>query len=1002
MMKTPSWINDFLALRQKTSLRESLASLTPRFDTNNLESLATHLERFEKISVSAKNMDLLLTPLLTSGNTEHALQMVCDFDNVYHKACGNYFNFNHLFTSALLSIFGRSHFLSRRLLKYPLLADPLLESPFLTTEKSLQTMESELRRRLESRQTWTVHDFKNELRCYKYEEYLRITVRDLGELCPFEETLSEISSIEICCLRMALKASLHIALGSESLSSEELYTNPMVPFAVIGMGKLGGYELNYSSDIDLIFFYDNEPLTEHPENDATIRKKAAQLLIKLMSEVTEEGFVARVDMRLRPGGDSSPLVQSLDQMGIYYEGKGELWERQALIKASVVAGNSTSQAAFSNRLSYFIYSRMIDENMLDEIRYVKSRIEKEHLRTNHLNLKLGVGGIREIEFFVQSFQLLYGGHHPSLRTNNTLQALERLEQRELIELQDIKSLRETYLYLRKLEHRLQLKEEQQTHTIPPDPKDQAILARVMGYSHADIEVARRYFLEDVKDKMFRVRSIFGGLFDQTHVEIEAAIRNSCRFHVIQPDEKELIENFARQLAPVIRLSDQSLLKTRFQRLFENIGVRLSYYELLVDHPSSIERLSMIAQTSEFLWNYLLNHLDLLKQLEQQDWRYTRKIWKAELKQSLESAEDEEEVIDRLRDFKYAMVFLIGSAELDGLLAFEQARKGLSNLAEVILQAAFEVAADFVQSRFGKPVEPNGNPAYMTILGLGKFGGKELSYHSDLDLIFIYSNQGYTDGKKSISNQEYFVKLVQRLISILSTFTRTGYAYKLDTRLRPSGNSGVLVTPLDAYNKYHQASLPWEHQALLKARIVAGDLESAWVERVDQGLNQIHRQWTPPPDIREQIHHLRLRKEKELAGETTNRLNLKEGHGGLLDIEYMTQYLQLKHRLQHPELNTPHTLGALEVLKKHQIVDAHTVDTLLRSYKFLRQLESYLQLLYDESNNLIDFEGIPTETLMVLMQRQGHDIQNLRATYDETTQHVRKIYLQVMQASEKAS
>jgi len=907
-----------------------------------------------------------------------------------------------------LYIFGRSNFLAIRLKRNPELADKLLDSPFLLQQKSLEVMETELRKRIEQRPEFSLAEFKNILRRYKYEEYLRITVRDLAQLCPFKETLEELSAIAICSLRAALSGITKHELGLSNLPVKQ--TNPaenaasgieskpaqgsepeeIFPFMILGMGKLGGYELNYSSDVDLIFIHDNEELTGDPEADYKLRIKAAKILIDVMADVTEEGFLARMDMRLRPGGDRAHLVQSLDEMEIYYSSSGELWERQALIKAVPVAGSVQSGKDFMSMIKPFVFRSLLDEAVLHDVEKVKKRIEEEHLRESFLNVKLGVGGIREIEFFVQTFQLLYGGGKPELRSPATLDVLEKLRDAELIPQRDADTLAKAYLFLRRVEHHLQLREEQQTHTMPSDIEQQQQIARNLAYSEFDLEEARQQLLSDLKDVMGSVRAVFSGLFSRKHLEIEAAILNCAKIQSFTAEEQQFIELFSQHLAPLMHEST----KNKFQRLFEAVSVKIGYYRKLSKHPSSLSRLMRIAETSEMLWNYLLNHLDLLDQLDNSRLEISAENWTAQLEDMLLCcADNEEDEIDQLRQFKHTITFLLGSAEMEGVLSYERTRIGLTILAEVIVQAAFRLSQKWLTQRYGEVKNKLGESGQFAIIGLGKLGGSELTYFSDLDLIFIHSGEGFTGGENGIGAQEYWIKLIQRLISCLSTITRTGYAYKLDARLRPSGNAGVLVTPLDIYLKYHEKSQPWEHQALIKGRVIGGKCEAKWFKEVEDGIRSAVYEWIPPEDMNAQINHFRLRKEQELSGENENRKNIKVGRGGLLDIEFLTQALQLKYGRDYPQLRCPKTMDALLKLGELNLIDLEEAQNLRYNYKLLRLIENGLRLIYDESTDLLDFEKVQTETILQLLKHHGYEVINLRETVENVTQKVREIYLQ---------
>ena len=945
----------------------------------------------------------ILPILLGSGNPLSALQQLHDFAESYALEHNKPFDFSSPQAPELLSIFGRSDYLSRRLIR-----DPKFASEFCSLEnwkeaRSSELMLKELRKKVRSANPETPEDLKKILRRWKYREFLRISIRDFCLPEAFVETLEEWASVAESLLQVALET-IH-----EILQKKDGVHFPEPPFMILGMGKLGGKELNHSSDVDLIFIHDDLAPVEQQDQSNRHRIKVARSLIDVMSDLTEEGFLARVDMRLRPGGDRAPLVQSLDEVELYYSAKGELWERQALIKGRTVAGCERTKKSFESMITPFVYSRLLDERLSRDIQHMKERIEEEHLRENQLNVKLGVGGIREIEFFVQTFQLLYGGRRKSLRKTNTLEALEAIEEVDLIPALDGAHLKRAYIFLRRVEHRLQMREEQQTHTIPSNAESQRHLARCMGYDDLDPEKARQQFLSELKDVMGRVRSIFSGLFSNKHLEIEAALRNSLRIQNLSEEEKDTLQNLAQSLTPYLN----SHTEKRFQRLFETIGPRIDLYQPLLEGPSAISRLARIGETSEMLWNHLLNHLELLNRLEQKTLEVDRKDAQKQLRSMLSEAEgDEEQQIDRLRQFKHAMTFLLGSAELEGILSYSRARKNLTLVAEIVLEEAFRMAMKKLDRRFGNSLKQLEDPLCFAIIGLGKLGGRELTYHSDLDLIIVHSGKSNASQNDRLLIQEYGVKLIQRTIFLLTTITRSGFAYTMDTRLRPSGNAGVLVTPWEVYFKYHRNSQAWEHQALVKGRIVAGattQLESdglietigefskpGWFEEVESGIEQAAYEWEIPEDLASQIHHLRSRKEKELSAETDKKRNLKEGRGGLLDVEFLTQYLQLVHGRDIPEMRTTETLKALENAGKHGLLNQDQVSILSEGYRHLRLIENGLRLLYDDSTNMLDFDRIDQPLILMLLKRHGYETEDLFKTVEKTTSSIRQVYSEIME------
>ena len=925
-------------------------------------------------------------------------QAIADLENLL-KHFPNCLEGDEQSVNQSLAVLGYSQFLSRRLIRHPSWVKELRESNNLDRPRLDAELSENLINKIKSKKIWTSKDLKNLLRRFKYQGYYRLTVRDLLKIPTDEVILAELTSLTKITLDWAFRAATLEAQQFE-LSSKFLLSNAIrPPFLILGMGKLGGQEINYSSDVDLIFVHDENPITGDEAKDQKLRQKIARTFIEWSTEHTEEGFLARVDMRLRPGGDSSALVLPLQQVEAYYWSKAALWEQQALIKASYVAGDKEIGEIFFRSINPYIYRKSVDGNLLEGVVEIKEMIEKEHLRESQLNVKLGVGGIREVEFFVQIFQLLYGGIRSELREQNTLKSLSALTQAGILSAEDGITLRECYLILRKYEHRLQMMDEQQIHTLPSTQFEQQCFARMMGFCSSNAEADRQSMLHHLRNTMARVRSIFGGLFNQKHLEVEAALRNSTRLRNFRQEEAQLLESLARQLTPILRQSRQDLLEKRFYRLFETIGAQLEKYTPLYHQPASWSRLASIAATSDTLWNHLLTNTDLLNKLEPKELQIDAELLKVEIDRALNECAHQEEELDAIRRFKHTQTFLLGSAELEGLLEYNQARQGLTILAEIVLQKAHEVCFRELIQRHGIPRDEHGEPAKFSIVGMGKLGGRELTYHSDLDIIFLYSGVGETDGQLQVSNQLFYAKLIQRIISFLSSVTSCGYAYKLDTRLRPSGNAGVLVTTSNAFDAYHQQSQPWEHQALIKARVVGGDVDEKWRESIDKLLAKSAYDWNIPEDLHLQIAHLRGRKEEELSGETFQQKNLKEGKGGLLDIEFLTQYLQLNFVQKFPKLRTTETLKALEIIRNETLIPSNEASFLQETYCWIRQIETALRLLFDQSVNTLNLNRAQTVHLESLLRCQGQ-FDNLPSTLGKTSEKVRLIYEQVMKVDKK--
>ena len=397
-MQLKQWIDNHYRLSQSPDWQKIFQEHTSEYFISSEVRLFQLLKECDSIEGIANQMPNFLPILISSGEPEVALTQLLEFSKSFLNKFKSDFYWNRVETKSLIQIFGRSNFISTRLIRNPEIAKELIDSPFLFKKKSLKKMESELKIRIDKKTKFSKKELKNILRRYKYEEYLRITVRDLAKLCPFKETLEELSNIAICSLRVALtqitlnELKFENFLISKSIPKNikrcvpKLYYRKdeefkiIYPFTIFGLGKLGGYELNYSSDIDLIFVHDNEKITGDREQDYKIRMKVARNLIDTMSDITEEGFLARMDMRLRPGGDRSPLIQSLDEMEIYYSTSREIWERQALIKAVKIVGNSQCEVNFFKMITPFVYRSLLDQAVLLDVEKVKNRIEKEHLR----------------------------------------------------------------------------------------------------------------------------------------------------------------------------------------------------------------------------------------------------------------------------------------------------------------------------------------------------------------------------------------------------------------------------------------------------------------------------------------------------------------------------------------------------------------------------------------------------------------------------------------------
>ena len=883
----------------------------------------------------------------------------------------------------------------------------------------------------------TEEEIKTSLRAVRLRETARIAARDLAGLSPLPEVMGDLSALASAALTGA------VVFARRKLSDR--YGRPLIDtvgggrracgFCVLGMGKLGGRELNFSSDIDLIYLYETERgMTEGGDGKehASLHEyfvRLCEVVTRILSETTDDGFVFRVDLRLRPDGTRGELANSLPAAEFYYEAWGQTWERAAMIKARPVAGDAWVGEGFLRAIAPFVYRKYLDFTSIEEIKEMKDRIDlaSARARSHARDLKLGIGGIREIEFFAQAHQLIYGGKNPDLRRRGTVEALHALVGAGIVSPRECETMVGAYGFLRSLEHRIQVFQDRQTHALPEREGDLLRLARTMGISDGPAllaEIDRRTGeVRAIYDRLFRGASGREGpevppdvlaVLDPEAPEEEsgerlAALgfsdREAARRNVAMLKEgppfvrmPARARRYLGKIAPlilsaVVRSPDPDMALHHVERFLSAAGARTMVYALLFENRQVIEVLARLFGSSRFLSGYLLRRPELLDSFLRRDATpgvRTKSDLRRELGEALSACDDFEEELDELRRFKNVETLRIGMRDLSGNLSLEEGMVRLSSLAEVLLSRSLEIARREIRRKFGVPTAPrdgNGSAeARFCVLGMGKLGAEELSYHSDLDIIFLYSDAGETGpvpggaGEfRRISNHEYFAKVAQRLISILTTVTREGYVYRLDTRLRPSGNAGPLVSSLSAFVRYHEQSAHlWERQALLKCRFVAGDRDFG--KRVEETVARFIFGRPLPPDAPEEIHRLRLRMERELGKERRDLWNLKVGRGGIVDVEFAVQYLQLVHGPGIPSLRSRSTLKALFEIRRAGILSEDDFRALDGGYRFLRELEVSLRLSQDASIEQFD------------PARLGAD---RRDRYHRETETIRRIYLKIL-------
>ncbi len=844
------------------------------------------------------------------------------------------------------------------------------------------------------------------LRCYKARQFLRIGGRDLCGLAELEEVTAELSALAA--------AALQIAIGFCSYQLQQEYGQPVAEdggeaeFTVLGMGKLGGYELNFSSDIDLIYCYSTmrgQTSGGSRGEQIELRRyfiKLSEMISRALHQPTADGFVFRVDTRLRPDGNSGDLAISLNAAETYYESWGQSWERAAMIKARPVAGSIALGEELLARLEPFIYRRFLDFGMIEDIMLMKKKIDASLNRTGEgeLNLKLGRGGIREIEFFIQALQLVNGGKNRLLRERNSLKALRLLGEQDLISEEEVLSLQQAYRFLRTVEHRIQIVQERQTHSLPTRADDMLALARRSDFADVDS------FNQRLKDHREEVCRVYRGLFhtdDQVEVlrpevsllfdpEVDpdmvkdlleekgfsnpdAAYASLHALHGDQP-ERRLTERGRRYFEQLIPLLLSELLDSpnpdqalnNLEAFLNRLHSRTSFFALLAENPEIVKLLVALFGSSQMLSRIFIQRPELLDTMVSRAYAISVKPQQQmadELTAQMIETESYEEHLEILRRFRNEEFLRIALNDLHGELGQSEITLQLSWLAEVCLDQAIQMARHELLPRFGLPFleSDQEREVAFAVIGMGKLGGHELNYHSDLDIIFLHEGAGKTrpvegtdsDRFRELNSQEYFARLAQRIISALTLVTREGIVYKIDTDLRPSGNQGPLVTGLGVFEVYHRESAqPWERQSMTRARMLCGPPE--FMQRCQTLIEELTFGRGLPENLVPEICRLRQRMEKEIARETSERINIKTGRGGMVDVEFLTQYLQLMHAHEHKELCDQNTLRLLKTMVSLQLLDAEDGTTLLKGYKALRRLENKLRLLYDQSMNELSVTG----------------------------------------------
>ena len=828
-----------------------------------------------------------------------------------------------------------------------------------------------------------------ELRHFRRRVMVRIAWAQALMLVSEESTLQQLSHLAETLI-VAARDWLYDACCREwgTPCSEDGTPQPLL---ILGMGKLGGGELNFSSDIDLIFAWPEKGATRGGRREldnAQFFTRLGQRLIKALDQPTQDGFVYRVDMRLRPFGDSGPLVLSFAALEDYYQEQGRDWERYAMVKARIMGDNDGAYASeLRAMLRPFVFRRYIDFSVIQSLRNMKGMIAREVRRRGLKdNIKLGAGGIREIEFIVQVFQLIRGGREPSLQSRSLLPTLAAIAQLNLLPEGDAQILREAYLFLRRLENLLQSINDEQTQTLPGDELNRARLA--WGMRLDDWQA----LTEALDAHMAAVRRIFNDLIGDDESESQddelsehwrelwqdalqeddttpvlAHLSNDDRHRVVAliadfrlelnkraigPRGRQVLDHLMPHLlSDVCSRADAPVPLSRLTPVLSGIITRTTYLELLSEFPGALKHLISLCAASPMIASKLARYPLLLDELLDPNTLYqptATDAYRDELRQYLLRVpeEDEEQQLEALRQFKQAQLLRVAAADIAGTLPVMKVSDHLTWLAEAIIDAVVHQAWVQMVARYGQPKHlADREGRGFAVVGYGKLGGWELGYSSDLDLIFLHDCpvDVMTDGEREIDGRQFYLRLAQRIMHLFSTRTSSGILYEVDARLRPSGAAGMLVSSTESFAEYQKnEAWTWEHQALVRARVVYGDPQlKAQFDTIRRDVLTAMREG---PTLQTEVREMREKMRAHLGNKHRDRFDIKADEGGITDIEFITQYLVLRDAHAKPKLTRwSDNVRILELLAQNDIMDEQEALALTRAYTTLRDELHHLAL-----------------------------------------------------------
>jgi glutamate-ammonia-ligase adenylyltransferase len=851
-----------------------------------------------------------------------------------------------------------------------------------------------------------------DLRVAKRRAALAIAMADIAGTWDVNKVTAELTRFADACVAGALR---FLLTATARQTGSETVAEQACGLTVLAMGKYGAFELNYSSDVDLVVFYDAEKFPFAKRGDP--RGAAVDIvrgLVRLLSEITSDGYVFRVDLRLRPDAGATQVAISTAAALDYYEAMGQNWERAAMIKARACAGDPQTGAQFLADLRPFIWRRYLDFAAIEDIQSIKRQIHAHvghgQIAVNGHNIKLGRGGIREIEFFAQTQQLILGGRHPALRVASTQAALDALVAEGRVEVHVGEDLKRDYRYLRTLEHRLQMVEDQQTHTIPDSETGIAHIACFMGHERAaDFRAEVVRILENVGSYYARLfesgpdlasaegNLVFTGVEEDPETlktlsamgfrepaHASAAIRGWHHGRIRAMRSQRARELLTKLIPAILKAlaaaADPDVAFAQFDRFLSNLPSGVQLFSLFLARPQFLDLLAKIVGSAPHLATYLARHPAIMDALLDAEY-LSRLPSRSELDARFNGAitGSYEEVLDGARRFTREAIFRVGVQIVEGAAKAEQAGPVLADIAECVIAGLLPRVEDEMAAAAGRIAKSG-----FAVVAMGKLGGREMTASSDLDLVFVYDappGAEASDGPRPLSPTLYFARLAQRLIAALTTPTAAGALYEVDMRLRPTGNKGPVAVSLKSFSEYHASeSWTWEHMALTRGRLIAGTPHL--LPRVAAEIRKRLTQKREPGAIIADAGAMRARMAETFSGR--NVWDLKYAPGGLVDIEFIAQSLQLVHAPARPDILDTNTIAALEKLQQAGLLGASDADILIVSARLQHALTQVLRIALDETPAIQE----ATPGLKALLSRAAE-----AGSFVEAQRHLEKLQSQ---------